>query len=101
MEQYFLAVAEMDGYKDFEKEAWGFKVSYRVSGSFLYTEFPQHDRLNVERRLGDSAGQIRTSDIARLMELFQVSFSMLKMDNVAINISIAEFAAEVPRIRSC
>ncbi|KAH8998050.1 hypothetical protein EDB92DRAFT_1941683 [Lactarius akahatsu] len=58
MEQYFNCIADMKGYEDFEKEAWGFK----------------HDRLNVERRLSDAngSGQIRTSDIARLMELFQV-----------------------------
>lgn len=59
MEQYFNCIADMKGYEDFEKEAWGFK----------------HDRLNVERRLSDAngSGQIRTSDIARLMELFQSS----------------------------
>ena len=34
----------------------------------------QHDRLSVERRITDSTsiGPVRTSDIARLMELFQV-----------------------------
>jgi hypothetical protein len=37
----------------------------------------QHDRLNVERRLseapvGSMGSQVRTSDVARLMELFQV-----------------------------
>ncbi|KAI0050287.1 hypothetical protein FA95DRAFT_1555794 [Auriscalpium vulgare] len=59
MEQYFIYIAETDGYQDFEKEAWGFK----------------HDRLSVERRLSDSngSGYIKTSDIARLMELFQSS----------------------------
>ncbi|KAF8480197.1 hypothetical protein DFH94DRAFT_630595 [Russula ochroleuca] len=58
-EQYFNLIADMKGYEDFEKEAWSFK----------------HDRLNVERRLSDTngSGQIRTSDIARLMELFQSS----------------------------
>ncbi|KAI0767247.1 hypothetical protein C8Q74DRAFT_1370068 [Fomes fomentarius] len=70
MEGFFMAIAQdtdMPGYGVFEKEAWGFK----------------HDRLNVERRLsnaGQSAealastlGDIKTSDIARLMELFQSS----------------------------
>jgi len=59
VEQYFNFIADMKGYEDFEKEAWNFK----------------HDRLNVERRLSDTngSGQIRTSDIARLMELFQSS----------------------------
>ncbi|KAH9027443.1 hypothetical protein EDB84DRAFT_309843 [Lactarius hengduanensis] len=38
MEQYFNCIADMKGYEDFEKEAWGFK----------------HDRLNVERRLSDA-----------------------------------------------
>ncbi|KAF8960879.1 hypothetical protein BDZ97DRAFT_1831239 [Flammula alnicola] len=64
MEQYFKEVASRtEGYEDFEKEAWGFK----------------HDRIDVERRLseqskGDSKMQtVKTSDIARLMELFQSS----------------------------
>lgn len=71
MEAYFMAIAEdpeMPGYKEFEKEAWAFK----------------HDRLNVERRMASSTqsgetlahtsmGEIKTSDVARLMELFQSS----------------------------
>ncbi|KII91712.1 hypothetical protein PLICRDRAFT_104574 [Plicaturopsis crispa FD-325 SS-3] len=65
MEQYFEEIAEkMHGYGEFQKEAWSFK----------------HDRLNVERRLGmtdgpPSAGtpRVMTSDVARLMELFQSS----------------------------
>ncbi|KAI9444346.1 hypothetical protein H4582DRAFT_2109429 [Lactarius indigo] len=68
----FNCIADMKGYEDFEKEAW-------------------HDRLNVERRLSDAngSGQIRTSDIARLMELFQSSllkyteFSLLSVRNVS------------------
>ncbi|KAH9929010.1 uncharacterized protein BXZ73DRAFT_48308 [Epithele typhae] len=70
MEGFFMAIAQdsdMPGYEPFEKEAWSFK----------------HDRLNVERRvsnagqstdaLGSPVGDIKTSDIARLMELFQSS----------------------------
>ncbi|KAI0753286.1 hypothetical protein C8Q80DRAFT_1097732 [Daedaleopsis nitida] len=70
MEGFFMAIAQdpdMPGYDVFEKEAWGFK----------------HDRLSVERRLSNAAqstealasplGDIKTSDIARLMELFQSS----------------------------
>ncbi|KAG9226736.1 hypothetical protein CCMSSC00406_0008436 [Pleurotus cornucopiae] len=64
MEQYFEEIAkQMEGYEDFEKEAWSFK----------------HDRLNVEKRTMDSQngngsnGKVKTSDIARLMELFQSS----------------------------
>ncbi|KAI0795527.1 hypothetical protein C8Q75DRAFT_712191 [Abortiporus biennis] len=70
MEGFFMGVSrdpDMPGYEEFEKEAWGFK----------------HDRLNVERRMtsnspGDGAGaaalgEIKTSDVARLMELFQSS----------------------------
>ncbi|GBE83589.1 hypothetical protein SCP_0506440 [Sparassis crispa] len=71
MEGFFNSIAQdpdMPGYEEFEKEAWGFK----------------HDRLNVERRVanaspnGESAGHsglgdIKTSDVARLMELFQSS----------------------------
>ncbi|KAH9974088.1 hypothetical protein BGW80DRAFT_1493793 [Lactifluus volemus] len=61
MEQYFSYIADVKGYDDFEREAWCFK----------------DDRLSVERRLSDTngSGQIRTSDIARLMELFQSSLS--------------------------
>ena len=56
MEQYFYELSRMDGYHEFEKEGWGFK----------------HDRINVEKII-ESAGPnaVKTSDIARLMELFQ------------------------------
>ncbi|KAF5325469.1 hypothetical protein D9619_009745 [Psilocybe cf. subviscida] len=63
MEQYFQEIAtKMEGFETFEKEAWGFK----------------HDRLNVERRLAEQGAEqksqgVKTSDIARLMELFQSS----------------------------
>ncbi|KAF9049277.1 hypothetical protein BDZ89DRAFT_1006617 [Hymenopellis radicata] len=63
MEQYFEAIAQtMEGYDQFEKEAWSFK----------------HDRLNVERRIAETnesstMRKIMTSDVARLMELFQSS----------------------------
>ncbi|KAK0458444.1 uncharacterized protein EV420DRAFT_1542266 [Desarmillaria tabescens] len=63
MEQYFEEIADkMNGYEQFEREAWSFK----------------HDRLNVERRIGEAqegsgVRKITTSDIARLMELFQSS----------------------------
>ncbi|KAG2057990.1 hypothetical protein BDR06DRAFT_951107 [Suillus hirtellus] len=63
MERYFDAISKTTpGYEEFQKEGLEFK----------------HDRLNVERRLnespvGSSGSQVRTSDIARLMELFQSS----------------------------
>lgn len=63
MELYFEEIANtMEGYKEFEREAWSFK----------------HDRLNVEKRLqeggSDKLGRaVKTSDVARLMELFQSS----------------------------
>ncbi|KAH9848678.1 hypothetical protein C2E23DRAFT_843130 [Lenzites betulinus] len=68
MEGFFMCIAQdpdMPGYEVFEKEAWGFK----------------HDRLNVERRLtaqstdgmSSPSSGIKTSDVARLMELFQSS----------------------------
>lgn len=68
MEQYFEDVAAIEGYEEFRKEAWSFK----------------HDRIAVERRtIGDDESlrshtlgittTIRTSDISRLMELFQSS----------------------------
>ncbi|KAJ6590977.1 hypothetical protein DFH09DRAFT_908072 [Mycena vulgaris] len=63
MEQYFEAIGKHSGYEEFEKEAWGFK----------------HDRLNVERRMseapqGSNVRNVRTSDVARLMELFQAGY---------------------------
>lgn len=63
MEQYFEGIAaNMPGFQEFQKEAWSFK----------------HDRQNVERRISDApvgslGSQVRTSDVARLMELFQGS----------------------------
>lgn len=63
MELYFEEISStMQGYEEFKKEAWSFK----------------HDRLNVQRRVEEApsdskAGNVRTSDIARLMELFQSS----------------------------
>lgn len=63
MERYFDEISKAaPGYEEFQKEGLEFK----------------HDRLNVERRLNDSpvgssGSQVRTSDIARLMELFQSS----------------------------
>ncbi|KAF7293019.1 hypothetical protein MIND_01201200 [Mycena indigotica] len=62
MEQYFDEIGKQPGFEEFEKEAWAFK----------------HDRLNVERRIidmpqGSDLLSVRTSDVARLMELFQSS----------------------------
>lgn len=59
MESYFACLPEMMGvewgWDAFEKESWAFK----------------HDRLAIEKRLQDGAGEIRTADIAHLLELFQ------------------------------
>ena len=75
MEQYFGALSEMEGYKEFEKEGWGVKVSSRTDVfASCVLNLPQHDRRAVEQRLADDRGGVRTSDIARLMELFQVGF---------------------------
>ncbi|KAJ7052793.1 hypothetical protein C8F01DRAFT_1169981 [Mycena amicta] len=62
MEQFFEEIGKQPGYEEFEKEGWAFK----------------HDRLNVERRVvdtpqGSDVRNVRTSDVARLMELFQSS----------------------------
>ncbi|KAG6811758.1 hypothetical protein H0H92_005955 [Tricholoma furcatifolium] len=63
MELYFEEISNrMPGYEEFEKEAWSFKF----------------DRQNVQGRISDNAegvkmSPVRTSDIARLMELFQSS----------------------------
>ena len=53
-------------------------VSLMSFSSFAKNKnFNQHDRLNVEKRIADGSatqsGLVKTSDIARLMELFQVS----------------------------
>ncbi|KAK2460799.1 hypothetical protein APHAL10511_007269 [Amanita phalloides] len=68
METYFEAVATMEGYEEFRKEAWCFK----------------HDRIAMEHRIYSDeetsrshahvmVSTIRTSDVSRLMELFQSS----------------------------
>ncbi|KAJ7764549.1 hypothetical protein DFH07DRAFT_811625 [Mycena maculata] len=62
MEQYFEEIGKEIGYEEFEREAWGFK----------------HDRINVEKRMaearpGSEVRDVKTSDVARLMELFQSS----------------------------
>ncbi|KAG6380182.1 hypothetical protein JVT61DRAFT_8271 [Boletus reticuloceps] len=63
IEQYFEDVStSMPGFEEFRKEACAFK----------------YDRLDLERRLseapvGSVGSQVRTSDISRLMELFQYS----------------------------
>ncbi|KAJ7845894.1 hypothetical protein B0H13DRAFT_2363387 [Mycena leptocephala] len=62
MEQYFEEIGKLAGYEEFEREGWSFK----------------HDRINVERRMaetptGSDVQNVRTSDVARLMELFQSS----------------------------
>ena len=75
----------MEGYGEFEIEALGFKVcifqlSHKTCLVCLQTT-PQHERLNLERRLSATSldecssmtgGSVKTSDIARLMEMFQV-----------------------------
>lgn len=61
MEGYFASLPEMIqgeekfGWESFVKESYAFK----------------HARLDVERRVADG-GTVKTADIARLMELFQV-----------------------------
>jgi hypothetical protein len=80
MEQYFEEVAKIMGYEEFEKEAWGFKVCLScpdpLSQANSTHELVKYDRLSVEQRISDSStgpNVVKTSDIARLMELFQVS----------------------------
>jgi hypothetical protein len=40
MEQYYLEIAKLDGYKVFEKEAWSFKVGYVSFHSLSYNDRP-------------------------------------------------------------
>lgn len=51
---------------------------YLLHGQQDMIPFPQHDRLNVERRVSESTADskqqtVKTSDVARLIELFQSS----------------------------
>jgi hypothetical protein len=79
MEQYFQDISRQPGHEEFEKESWCFKVLFRHCLR-PQADHRQHDRLNVERRIAENAtastglGATKTSDIARLMELFQVRF---------------------------
>ncbi|KAG5636872.1 hypothetical protein H0H81_006533 [Sphagnurus paluster] len=63
MQLYFEEIAKkMEGYEEFSREAWSFK----------------YDRQNVETRVAEAPADsksrnVKTSDIARLMELFQSS----------------------------
>jgi len=55
MEQYFAELKnQLPGYEEFEKESWAFK----------------YDRMSIEKRV-EGGGEIKTADIAHLMELFQ------------------------------
>ncbi|BGP52767.1 hypothetical protein JCM8202v2_000324 [Rhodotorula sphaerocarpa] len=58
LESYFAAIPDLLGrewgWGEFEKESYAFK----------------HDRLDVQKRV-ENGGQVRTSDIAHLLELFQ------------------------------
>ena len=58
LERYFDRLKHEPGWDEWEKEAWAFK----------------HDRMDVERRIMDENGAVESADIARLMELFQVSY---------------------------
>lgn len=60
--------------------------------------------MNVERRIADRGGvlgQIKTSDIARLMELFQVCSSEFQHLTVLVVLTshCAELSVEVPAVR--
>lgn len=62
MEGYFATLPELMG------EEWGWGVFTLESYAF------KHFRLDVEKRIQDG-GTVKTADIARLMELFQVNGS--------------------------
>ena len=86
MEQYFATICEtMEGYGDFEAEALAFKVSICRTPMWIVLVLikysPQHERLSVERSMAGSPQDdgasttgysVKTSDIARLMEMLQV-----------------------------
>ncbi|CAD6571451.1 MAG: hypothetical protein CYPHOPRED_004441 [Cyphobasidiales sp. Tagirdzhanova-0007] len=55
MEQYFVDLSKrLAGYQDFEKESFAFK----------------HDRLAIQKRV-EGGGEVKTSDVAHILELFQ------------------------------
>lgn len=65
--------------------------------------FLQHERLHLERRLGGSpqddgasttGGSVNTSDIARLMEMFQVGPPILTIEFQLI-LRVTEFPSQV------
>jgi hypothetical protein len=60
LESYFAAIPDLlgkeFGWGEFEKESWAFK----------------HSRLEIVERL-KNGGEVKTSDVARLLELFRAS----------------------------
>lgn len=58
MEQFFASLKDqLEGYDVFERESWAFK----------------HSRGAMEKRVQSGGEQVKTADIAHLMELFQSS----------------------------
>lgn len=62
------------------------------------TNLEKHDRLSVERRAANAApgegpastlGEIKTSDIARLLELFQVGVTFMGLISVYAHANIS------------
>lgn len=78
MENFFVTLAEkLEGYSDFQKESLAFKVRSSFTPSVQIVSRStdpcnrQHCRIDVERRVENGNGWVKTSDIAHLLELFQ------------------------------
>lgn len=61
MEQYYLEIAKLDGYKDFEKEAWSFKVGYGIFQLLSYNDRPS----TIDSMSSDASQKARLSPIVR------------------------------------
>jgi len=76
MQQFFEEVVqEMEGYEEFRKEVWDFEVCCIAKFFPSNLTFDKRDRTNVQNRLAtsnDPRARVRTSDVARLIEMFQV-----------------------------
>lgn len=80
LESYFAVIPEQMGkewgWDEFEIESWAFKVCPTCDLSLLESSSDripskiQHDRAEVVKRV-ENGGEVKTSDIARLMEILQ------------------------------
>ena len=95
MEQYFATISEtMEGYGEFEAEALALKVR-------VYQPLTENGRRahgvffsSTNDCASGTSGMVNTSDIARLMEMFQVCSPSLRM-NFSLTLRFPEFPSQV------